>query len=672
MNRTRRLIAARGWSLWAVVVTIAGVGGYLVAMLLGATVPLGTIESERGGLIGACPPGAPPNSSLCSPEGASVLLEWAETGGGIASRTAAPIAATASTAANVGWVSSVLNVGVGLGFTGAASYVTLRDWPASELQVDGDPRDSGLPSWEQGIPAGWTIGPGGTTNGTPVNVWSGVSGFGGTLTKGNYHRDVTWQVTVEADYGTHDPVTIALSVSACQGSGGYPSGGVTSAMRIELYNPSGVLMSGTDTTGTTAMDTADPRYGLSSSACGTYGATTKTYTGIVSNAAGLGHVQVYASGLTVGQLGRYDPIGFPARPPGSTDRTGQITRTLQCTGVAGMVEVTVTDTITLDIMGGFGETSAISCPEGTVVTGWSGTFMGPDGIPIEFTTGTVPSWVSDIPVEYPDCLTGVCTIQLWQLGPDGIDYDWCGYGAEACSRWVQDPARATNYQCRYGPYDVPLEWCAAYRYPGSVTPTTTVAGAPTAGANATPVPDLGVGTLPDPDPGDPAPNPGGDPLAPPGVDPYGPPVPGADLATDGECVPSGWGIFNPVQWVLRPVKCALVWAFVPREGVIADSFEVGRSALDAHGVLRVVPQVLLVPASLAGGWSGSCVESSVALSPEYAPGATITLLPCDPPDAASASAWETVRWIVGVLVVASAAWACFLIIAAQFGKKAAE
>lgn len=42
-------------------------------------------------------------------------------------------------------------------------------------------------------------------------------------------------------------------------------------------------------------------------------------------------------------------------------------------------------------------------------------------------------------------------------------------------------------------------------------------------------------------------------------------VGGPGLAPDGseggECFPSGWGWLNPVEWVLKPVKCALVWAF---------------------------------------------------------------------------------------------------------------
>lgn len=33
---------------------------------------------------------------------------------------------------------------------------------------------------------------------------------------------------------------------------------------------------------------------------------------------------------------------------------------------------------------------------------------------------------------------------------------------------------------------------------------------------------------------------------------------------DSPCAPSGWGWFNPVEWVQKPVKCAILWAFVPK------------------------------------------------------------------------------------------------------------
>jgi hypothetical protein len=41
-------------------------------------------------------------------------------------------------------------------------------------------------------------------------------------------------------------------------------------------------------------------------------------------------------------------------------------------------------------------------------------------------------------------------------------------------------------------------------------------------------------------------------------DPQPPPPEGSEGA---ECLPDGWGWFNPIEWVLKPVKCALLWAF---------------------------------------------------------------------------------------------------------------
>jgi hypothetical protein len=55
----------------------------------------------------------------------------------------------------------------------------------------------------------------------------------------------------------------------------------------------------------------------------------------------------------------------------------------------------------------------------------------------------------------------------------------------------------------------------------------------------------------------------------PTVDPSPAPTPppgqaGQPVDAEGrDCFPNGWGILNPVEWVQKPVKCALSWAFVP-------------------------------------------------------------------------------------------------------------
>ena len=52
--------------------------------------------------------------------------------------------------------------------------------------------------------------------------------------------------------------------------------------------------------------------------------------------------------------------------------------------------------------------------------------------------------------------------------------------------------------------------------------------------------------------------------------PDGSPDPAGEPGS-GQCFPHGWAAFNPVQWVYKPVKCALVWAFVPREAVVLEA-----------------------------------------------------------------------------------------------------
>jgi len=203
------------------------------------------------------------------------------------------------------WEDPMIVEGVDVILTGlcaVGSHVEVMTWASITSDVD----------WTaESFPvAGWTVGAGGTTTGTPVNVWSDVTATGATGTKGNYHRDVSWDVVSDAEYGENDPVVIDIHVSACVGSGGYPSGGTTSALTPKLYDPSGTLRTGADTVGTTSMDSADAHFGLTSSACTNYGAYDKTYTGIVSHANGFGYLGWSANGLadTTG-LGRYDPPG---------------------------------------------------------------------------------------------------------------------------------------------------------------------------------------------------------------------------------------------------------------------------------------------------------------------------------------------------------------------------
>lgn len=133
------------------------------------------------------------------------------------------------------------------------------------------------------------------------------------------------------------------------------------------------------------------------------------------------------------------------------------------------------------------------------------------------------------------------------------------------------------------------------------------------------IPEIGesVGTDPDPDPGGttttvPASGPGGETQAEAceagqgagcpadGAPPAGtedPPVSGSS------CWPDGWGWFNPAEWVLKPIKCALVWAFWDQES--ADEM----AALgDEHGWTDLVTESSVTTSTAAG----PCVDMDYA------------------------------------------------------------
>lgn len=83
--------------------------------------------------------------------------------------------------------------------------------------------------------------------------------------------------------------------------------------------------------------------------------------------------------------------------------------------------------------------------------------------------------------------------------------------------------------------------------------------------------------------------------------PEGPPPP--ELEGDDGCWPSGWGWFNPLEWVLHPIKCALVWAFWDQDA--ADEI----AALgDEHGWVDLVTESSLTTDSAAG----PCIDMDAA------------------------------------------------------------
>lgn len=134
--------------------------------------------------------------------------------------------------------------------------------------------------------------------------------------------------------------------------------------------------------------------------------------------------------------------------------------------------------------------------------------------------------------------------------PDGCSLDVfldgkrCYETIPDCGIWTKvrtkDP---TRIECRWGTKTVDWRKCLALADGYAPTTTPTVTGTPQPTLDPYPQGDTGTPeadtSLPDP-----------------------------STATEKtECFPSGWGKLNPFEWVYKPVKCAMVWAFVPKTEV---------------------------------------------------------------------------------------------------------
>lgn len=181
----------------------------------------------------------------------------------------------------------------------------------------------------------------------------------------------------------------------------------------------------------------------------------------------------------------------------------------------------------------------------------------------------------------PECMDGSCLLELDRTGPNQDTVN-CFDNPASCRGWYEDAAQNPDlYNCTFGGVATSIAECYIYR--DSFDPGSRASG----------------NWLTDPVTGQPA-------QAPPGTQRgtdintgtgtgTGMGAPAQDPAQDRQCFPSGWSALNPVEWVLRPVQCALEWAFVPRtESVIAAGTRVttaaeGTSITQARQVIQSIP-----------------------------------------------------------------------------------
>ncbi len=163
----------------------------------------------------------------------------------------------------------------------------------------------------------------------------------------------------------------------------------------------------------------------------------------------------------------------------------------------------------------------------------------------------------------------------------GVTVSSCMTWAADCSGWwaASDEGTSTTspYRCLYNGAAVDLVECGIYRYTFDTQTQTPTITDPATGEEVEWSAKPSTGNSLDPGVG-----------------------PGAGGSPADQCFATGWSdVANPVDWVLVPVKCALVWAFVPRTTVVTqvqtsvttawDDTFVGQVAAEIPPILSAVP-----------------------------------------------------------------------------------
>lgn len=586
----------------------------IVASVCAAALTLG-VAAPAAALLGfPCPPGAAPGSTVCSPAGWIALTGglpagYAAGGAGVATATAAASGASAGSAAIT---------------AGSTVLVGLGTWGAFELLVD--PAETDLEIVSAPTSAAWIPGP---YLGIVVSGWSEEVVVSSTQVLGSYEFVATTTPAVAAGSGTSQRgFGVGFQVT-CRNttSGVFSVYGETQGVQGNL----------------------------------TWGGSVRTYerSGTINRTCPAGSV-----------LDRVDYYQYETRispSPSVTwenlagqygvDPTPRFVGTLEaefvCRSGSGdtnhlvstPVDVAAVDTVNIDM-------PEFNCPPGETLV---------HGI-IEWVTDAgrqtvyeydAPEWVQDIPTEWPNCADGSCTLSLWQvLSPTKIV--GCGQYAVGCPEWWQDPYKADNYECHYGAYVVQLGMCSVFRNPGKVSPNVTTTTEPD-GSIKTGAPNFSE------DPDD-YPSEGIDPDPP--VPPWPIPDPIPDPVEDGSmaCWPTGWAAFNPLNWVYQPVRCALVWAFVPRQEVVQTQLQTVREDVVSKPPFAIIDAgVPMVQGLFDGYTSGTCGFGN------FWPGGTEELtIECATPDG-----WEPVYGIAVVAIWAGSLWQGVRMVAAGIGNREA-
>ncbi len=210
------------------------------------------------------------------------------------------------------------------------------------------------------------------------------------------------------------------------------------------------------------------------------------------------------------------------------------------------------------------------------------------------TSQKVKDWAS----QYPECVNGTCKLDLLDKRT-GVS---CFDEKTICANWWKETGRNSKYKCDYAGHDLGLSKCEVYK--NSFKPKNQSTGDTITDPGDT----ASAGDDPDPNDGD---DPGDDDDG----GSLGQVDPGTgDQSPSDACWSDGWAeAANPLDWVLTPVKCALVWAFVPDgwafEQAVSDAqLELGESAPMVQ-VADVIDDV--TPHVTASGCEGMPIDLSL-------------------------------------------------------------
>jgi hypothetical protein len=345
--------------------------------------------------------------------------------------------------------------------------------------------------------------------------------------------------------------------------------------------------------------------------------------------------------------------------------TRDTTTTKTCVNATTSVSVSAT------ITGGAGA-PGVNCPAGTVADSVKVTSGYDTADQRTIATASVPASAK---TAYPTCVgpgsigQPVCTLMVF------LDGTVCTVSRTECAAWDQvNPARI---ECHYGQYVLtgsaaatecasikngyvtglltvdtnaaqadPAQQIVPANADGSVyapaAPATTATGTATA---------TGSGTA---TAGAPAPGQAGTPAD----------LPSPASADESACFPSGWSVLNPVEWVLKPVKCALSWAFVPPAGTITSSMSGLITAWKTSGPGAYMDGIGAAVGGMTASASG-CQGPGLSFSTTLSGGQTLyPLNACNPPVSTVASIVNT---CLTLLIWVGCFAACAQMVLGSFG-----